>query len=52
VRLRSRILVNRSATWADFEAELVALEPEDLKALDFDLGPTGFDPHETSELNS
>ena len=36
-----RILVNRSATWADFDAELVALELEDLKALDFDLGLTG-----------
>ncbi len=45
-----RLLVNRSATWADFDPELVALELEDLKALDFDLGLTGFDPHEIDEF--
>ena len=44
-----RLLVNRSATWADFDAELVALELGDLKALDFDLGLTGFDEHEIDE---
>ncbi len=45
-----RLLVNRSATWADFDPELVALELEDLKAFDFDLGLTGFDPHEIDEF--
>jgi len=45
-----RLLVNRSATWADFDPELVALELEDLKLLDFDLGLTGFDPHEIDEF--
>jgi ParB-like chromosome segregation protein Spo0J len=44
-----RLLVNRSATWADFDPEAVALELEDLKALDFDLSLTGFDPHEIDE---
>ncbi len=44
-----RLLVNRSATWADFDAELVALELEELKAVDFDLSLTGFDPQEIDE---
>jgi DNA modification methylase len=41
--------VNRSATWADFDPEQVAFELEELKALDFDLNLTGFDPHEIDE---
>jgi DNA modification methylase len=45
-----RLLVNRSATWADFDPELVGLELQDLKALDFDLSLTGFDPHEIDEF--
>ena len=45
-----RLLVNRSATWADFDPGLVALELEDLKALDFDLSLTGFDPHEIDKF--
>lgn len=45
-----RLLVNRSATWADFDPELVALELEDLKAGDFDLSLTGFDPREIDEF--
>jgi DNA modification methylase len=44
-----RLLVNRSATWADFDADLVTLELEDLRALDFDLALTGFDPQEIDE---
>jgi ParB-like chromosome segregation protein Spo0J len=32
-----RLLVNRSATWADFDEELLALELQDLQAADFDL---------------
>src|ERR1700683_546160 len=31
-----RLLVNRSVTWADFDADLVTLELEDLRALDLD----------------
>jgi ParB/Sulfiredoxin domain len=38
-----RLMVNRSVTWADFDLELVSLEMEELKTLDFDLGLTGFD---------
>jgi hypothetical protein len=41
-----RLLVNRSATWASWADDLVALELADLDALDFDLGLTGFDPFE------
>jgi DNA modification methylase len=45
-----RLLVNRSATWAEWDEELVALEMGELKALDFDLSLTGFDPVELDEL--
>src|SRR5260221_5894936 len=38
-----RLLVNRSASWATFDLELVALEIKELKGLDFDLNLTGFD---------
>src|SRR6202051_1691795 len=41
-----RLLVNRSVTWADWDADLLRLEIEDLKAFDFDLSLTGFDPEE------
>lgn len=41
-----RLLVNRSVTWAEWDEELVALELEELKDLDFDLQLTGFDPVE------
>jgi DNA modification methylase len=41
-----RLLVNRSATWADWDEELVAFELEELKDTDFDLKLTGFDPIE------
>jgi DNA modification methylase len=43
-------MVNRSVTWADWNEELVALEIEDLKALDFDLDLTGFDAKEIDEF--
>lgn len=45
-----RLLVNRSATWADWDDELLGLELEDLKALNFDLALTGFSPPEIEEL--
>ena len=41
-----RLLVNRSANWAEFDLELVAIEMEELKDMDFDLNLTGFDPVE------
>jgi ParB-like chromosome segregation protein Spo0J len=45
-----RLLVNRSATWADWDLELVGLEIEELKGLDFDLNLTGFDRLEIDQI--
>ena len=45
-----RLLVNRSATWADFDEELLALELQELSEADFDLSLTGFDPGEIDGL--
>jgi hypothetical protein len=45
-----RLLVNRSATWADWDDELLALELEDLQTLDYDLALTGFDSKEIDAL--
>jgi len=38
-----RLLVNRSATWAAWDEELLALELQELNEADFDLSLTGFD---------
>jgi DNA modification methylase len=38
-----RLQVNRSATWADWDDDLLALELAELEELDFDLSLTGFD---------
>lgn len=45
-----RLMINRSATWAEFDLKLVALEMQELQALDFDLDLTGFDRFEIDEL--
>jgi hypothetical protein len=45
-----RLLVNRSATWADWDEQLVAMELSELSALDFDLGLTGFDVQEINDF--
>jgi DNA modification methylase len=45
-----RLLVNRSANWATWDEDLVALELADLNALDLDLSLTGFDPFEIDEF--
>ncbi|HEY6343618.1 MAG TPA: DNA modification methylase [Bryobacteraceae bacterium] len=45
-----RLLVNRSATWADFDEELLALELQEIQESDFDLSLTGFDPGEIDAL--
>src|SRR6266446_9907687 len=45
-----RLMVNRSATWADWDEELLTLELRDLKESDFDLSLTGFDPKELDDL--
>lgn len=45
-----RLLANRSATWADWDNDLLALELEDLKFEGFDLGLTGFADLELAAL--
>ena len=45
-----RILVNRSATWADWDDDLLRLELEELKLDDFDLALTGFDADELLDI--
>jgi DNA modification methylase len=45
-----RILVNRSATWADWDEELLARELADLQSLNYDLALTGFDTKEIDAL--
>src|SRR4051812_23633386 len=45
-----RLLVNRSASWADWDEELLAAEFQELTALDFDLALTGFGPKEIDDL--
>jgi hypothetical protein len=45
-----RLLVNRSANWAEWDEELVALEMEELKDIEFDLTQTGFDPVEIDQF--
>src|SRR6202162_881841 len=44
-----RLLVNRSATWAEWDEELLALELLDLKTSDYDLSLTGFDSKEIDD---
>ena len=36
--------------WAEWDEELVALELEELKGMDFDLDLTGFDPVEINDF--
>ena len=45
-----RLLVNRSAAWADWDEELLALELQELNESDFDLSLTGFEPPEIDDL--
>jgi DNA modification methylase len=45
-----RLQVNRSATWAEFDEELLSLELQDLEELNFNLELTGFEPQELDEL--
>src|SRR5260370_1430060 len=45
-----RLLVNRSATWADWDDDLLALELQDLQASNLDLAMTGFDAKEIEHL--
>ena len=45
-----RLMVNRSATWADWDQELLAFELQELKAVEFNLNLTGFDIKEIDDL--
>jgi DNA modification methylase len=45
-----RLMVNRSATWADWDEELLAQELLELQASAFDLTLTGFDAKQLEEL--
>jgi DNA modification methylase len=45
-----RLIANQSANWADWDEELLKLELEDLKNLNFDLDLTGFDLSEVERL--
>jgi DNA modification methylase len=45
-----RLMVNRSATWADWDDELLKLELLDLETSDYDLALTGFDTTEIDAL--
>jgi DNA modification methylase len=45
-----RLLANRSATWAEWDMELVGMEMLDLDELGYDLGFTGFDEEELASL--
>ena len=45
-----RLLANRSAAWAEWDDELLALELQDLKGIDYDLALTGFDAGELRSL--
>lgn len=47
-----RLQVNRSATWADWDEDLLTLELEELKTFEFDLSLTGFDSFEIDKLLS
>src|SRR5450631_855119 len=45
-----RLMVNRSATWADWDEDLLAVELMDLRTSDYDLELTGFDTKEIDAL--
>jgi ParB-like chromosome segregation protein Spo0J len=45
-----RLLANKSANWASWDDDLLALELEDLVGMDFDLSLTGFDSNEIDRL--
>jgi ParB-like chromosome segregation protein Spo0J len=45
-----RLLVNPSASWAEWDDSLLALEFAELSAVNFDLDLTGFDPCEVDRM--
>lgn len=46
-----RLADNKTATFSEWDMELLALEIEDLKAVDFDLDLTGFDAEELAAID-
>ncbi len=46
-----RLMVNRSVNWADWDLDALSLEFGELKALEFDLTLTGFDPVEFGDMS-
>ena len=46
-----RLLANKSANWAEWDDELLKLELEELKDMDYDLHLTGFDDWEMNHLD-
>jgi hypothetical protein len=45
-----RLIVNRSAAWADWDEDLLAIELLDLRTSDYDLSLTGFDSKEIDDF--
>ena len=45
-----RILANKSANWAEWDADLLRVEFEELKELDFNLEMTGFELPEVEDI--
>lgn len=45
-----RLMVNRSATWAEWDEELLALELQEIQESDLDLSLTGFEDEELARL--
>ena len=45
-----RLMVNRSASWADWDLELLGAEFLELTAMNFDLSLTGFDTREIDQF--
>lgn len=45
-----RIAVNKSAEWAEWDDALLKIELDDLKAMQFDVGLTGFDEAELAAI--
>lgn len=45
-----RLMANKSVSWAEWDAELLRIEMEELKSLDFDLELTGFGENELAQM--
>jgi DNA modification methylase len=45
-----RLMVNRSVTWADWDEDALALELQEIQAMDFDVSLTGLEDEELARL--